>query len=54
MQYNGNVKTLNLTSNTYLQNINEKMTKVNRYCKKKKKSMINLHSALKILLQRPL
>lgn len=27
------------------------MTKVNRYCKKKK-FMINLHSALKILLQR--
>lgn len=27
MQYNGNVKTLNLTSNTYLQNINEKNDK---------------------------
>lgn len=36
MQYNGNILKVNSTSNTYLQNINEKMTKVDRY------SLINL------------
>lgn len=54
MQYNGNILKVNSTSNTYLQNINEKMTKVDRYsCRLElpKKSMIDLHIALQILLQ---